>query len=50
MINKANVLAYVLCDIESYRTGSKDNGKKKVTEAEGQRKNKSDRKQMSIDA
>ena len=50
MINKANVLAYVLCDIESDRPGSTDIRKKRVTEAEGQRKNKPERKQTSIDA
>ena len=41
MIKQANELASVLCDIESDRLGAKEDRKKRATEAEDQRKNKS---------
>ena len=46
MIKQANEFTSVLCNIESYRLGEKEGGKKRVMEAEDQRKNKSEQKQM----
>ena len=49
MIKKANELAYVLCDIEFSHLGAKGGGKKRVMEAEDQRKNKSEQNLMRDD-
>ena len=49
MIKKVNELASVLCDIESDRLGAKEDRKKRYTEAEDQRKKKSEQKNMRYD-
>ena len=49
MINQANELAHVLCDIESDRLGAKDDRKKRLMGAEDKRKNKSEHKHMRDD-
>ena len=40
MINQANELAYIICDIESGRLGTKEDRKKRAMDAEDHRKNK----------
>ena len=49
MINQANALASVLCDIESDSLRGNEYRKKRVMEAEDQRKNKYEQKQMRDD-
>ena len=49
MINQANKLASVLCDIETDRLGAKEDRKNSEMEAEDQRKNKSEQKQIRDD-
>ena len=40
MINQANKLSSVICDIESYRLEAKEDIKNRYVESEDQRKNK----------
>ena len=49
MIKQADELASVLCNIESDCLGEKGDRKKRAMEAEDQRKNKSEQKQMRDD-
>ena len=49
MIKQENELDYVLCHIEYDHIGSKEDSKKRVMEAEDQRKNKYEQNQMRYD-